>query len=47
MSSSYRTNFGPDSVQELTDNINLTHEDFLREDDLQKKADALRYMQCK
>lgn len=44
MHGSYRRNFGPESVDELRINISSTHEEFLKEDDPDKKADALRYM---
>lgn len=44
MHGSYRRAFGPESVVELHKNIIIQHEDYLKQDDLDKKADALRYM---
>ncbi len=42
--SNYRPNFGPESIEELKNNISSTHGDFLQQDDPDKKSDALRYM---
>lgn len=44
MHGAYRRNFGPESVVELGKNIIIQHEDFLKQDDPDKRADALRYM---
>ncbi|CAL8124776.1 unnamed protein product [Orchesella dallaii] len=44
MHGSYRRAFGPENVVELGKNIIIQHEDYLKQDDPDKKADALRYM---
>jgi hypothetical protein len=47
MAGSYRRTFGPECIEELKGNIIQSHEEFLGEDDSAKKADFLRYMNCK
>jgi hypothetical protein len=37
-------NFGQNSVDEMKNQLNSSHEDFLKADDPEKKADALRLM---